>query len=102
MAHCKTTQHKKVMRVQPRKHYEIDWMLERSSESHDNRRTADYFLRELRSLLRTLDYHAEPSTLARRPRCAARATGGRCILSCMGSPKAPENAVYVEHTMPLH
>jgi hypothetical protein len=60
MAHCKTTQHKKVMRVQPRKHYEIDWMLERSSESHDNRRTADYFLRELRSLLRTLDYHAEP------------------------------------------
>jgi hypothetical protein len=35
-------------------------MLERPSESHDDGRTAGYFLRELRSLLHTLDYHAEP------------------------------------------
>jgi hypothetical protein len=35
-------------------------MLERPSESHDDRRTAGYFLRELRSLLHNLDYHAEP------------------------------------------
>jgi hypothetical protein len=35
-------------------------MLERPLESHDNGRIAGYFLRELRSLVRTLDYHAEP------------------------------------------
>jgi hypothetical protein len=34
-------------------------MLERPLESHDDGRTTGYFLRELRSLLRTLDYHAE-------------------------------------------
>jgi hypothetical protein len=60
MARCKTTQRKKVTRVQSRKHPEIDWMLERPSESHDDRRIAGYFPRELRSQLCTLDYHAEP------------------------------------------
>jgi hypothetical protein len=35
-------------------------MLESPSESHDGGRTAGYFLRELRSLLSTLDYRAEP------------------------------------------
>jgi hypothetical protein len=34
-------------------------MLERPSESHGDGRTAGYFSRELRSLLCTLDYHAE-------------------------------------------
>jgi hypothetical protein len=60
MAHCKTTGCKQVMRVQPRRHPEIDWKLETPLESHDDGRTAGYFLRELRSLLHTLDYHAEP------------------------------------------
>jgi hypothetical protein len=35
-------------------------MLERPTESHDDERIAGYFSRELRSLLCTLDYHAEP------------------------------------------
>jgi hypothetical protein len=60
MARCKTTPRKQVMRIQYRKYPEIDWMLERPSESHDVRKTASYFPRELRLLLRTLEYHAEP------------------------------------------
>jgi hypothetical protein len=43
MTRCKTTPHKQVTRVQTRKHPEIDWMLERPSESHDDGRTAIYF-----------------------------------------------------------
>jgi hypothetical protein len=34
-------------------------MLDRPSKSHNEGRTAGYFPRELRSLLHTLDYHAE-------------------------------------------
>jgi predicted trehalose synthase len=41
-------------------------MLERPSESHDDRRTAGYFLRDLRALLRTLDYHAEPLYIGKK------------------------------------
>jgi hypothetical protein len=41
-------------------------MLERPSKSHDDRRTAGYFLRELRSLLRTLDYHTEPLYIGKK------------------------------------
>jgi hypothetical protein len=60
MARCKTTPHKKVMRVQLRKFPKVDWMFERPSKSHNDGRTVGYFPRELRSLLRTLDYHVEP------------------------------------------
>jgi hypothetical protein len=35
-------------------------MLERLSKSHDDRSTTVYFLKELRPLLHTLDYHTEP------------------------------------------
>jgi hypothetical protein len=58
MARCKTTVRKQVTKVRSRRHPEIDWMLEGPSESHDNGRTVGYFLRELRSLLHTHDYHA--------------------------------------------
>jgi hypothetical protein len=60
MAQCKTTPHKQVMRVQPRKYPEIDWMLERPSESHNDGMIASYFPRELRSMLHIVDYHTEP------------------------------------------
>jgi hypothetical protein len=60
MAHCKTTPHKQVMRVQPRKYPKVDWKLERPSKSHDDGKIAGYIPRELRSLLCTLDYHPEP------------------------------------------
>jgi hypothetical protein len=66
MAHCKTTPRKQVMRVLSRKYPEIDWMLERPSESHDNKRTAGYFLRGLRSLLRTLEYHTKPVYIGKK------------------------------------
>jgi hypothetical protein len=66
MARCKTTPRKQVMRVQPSKYPEIDWMLERPSESHDDGKTASYFLRELRSMLRTLDYHPEPLDVSKK------------------------------------
>jgi hypothetical protein len=59
MACYKTTTRKQVTRVQSRRHPEIDWMLERPSESHNDGRMAGYFLREMRSLLRKLDYHAQ-------------------------------------------
>jgi hypothetical protein len=102
MAHCKTTTCKKVTRVKSKRHREIDWMLERPSESHDDGRTSGYFPRELRSLLRTLDYHDERSTTARRPHCATRATSGRCMWSSMRSPEALKSAVFAWCTMPLH
>jgi hypothetical protein len=35
-------------------------MLERPSESHNDGKTASYFPRELRLMLRTLDYHTKP------------------------------------------
>jgi hypothetical protein len=35
-------------------------MLERPSESHNDWKIAGYFMRELRSLLNTHNYHAEP------------------------------------------
>jgi hypothetical protein len=60
MAHCKTIARKEVMRVQSKRHPKVEWMLERPSESHGDGRTVGYFPRELRSLLYTLDYHAEP------------------------------------------
>jgi hypothetical protein len=41
-------------------------MLERPSESHDDRRTTGYFLRDLRALLHTLDYHAEPLYIGKK------------------------------------
>jgi hypothetical protein len=66
MAHCKTTLLKQVTRVHTRKHPEIDWMLERPSESHDDGWTTGYFLRELRSLLRMLDYHTEPLYIGKK------------------------------------
>jgi hypothetical protein len=45
-------------------------MLERPSESHDNGRTAGYFLRKLRSLRHTLDYHTEPLYVSKKtPLC---------------------------------
>jgi hypothetical protein len=40
-------------------------MLEMPSVSHDDGRTPSYFPRELRSLLHTLDYHAEPLYIGR-------------------------------------
>jgi hypothetical protein len=66
MAHCKTTTRKQVTRVQSKRHPKIDWMLERPSKSHDDGRMAGYFLRELRSLLHTLDYHAEPLYIGKK------------------------------------
>jgi hypothetical protein len=41
-------------------------MLERPSESHDDGKTAGYFPREMRSLLNTLDYHAEPLYIGKK------------------------------------
>jgi hypothetical protein len=70
MARCRTTPRKQVMRVQTRRHPKIDWLLERPSESHDDGRKAGYLSRELRSLLRTLDYHAEPLYVGKKtPLC---------------------------------
>jgi hypothetical protein len=60
MARCKITARNQVMKVRTPKHPEIDRMLERPSESHNDGKTAGYFPRELRSLLNTLDYHNEP------------------------------------------
>jgi hypothetical protein len=71
MARCKTTLCKQVTRVQPRNYPEIDWMLERPSESHDDRKTAGYFLRELSLMLHTLDYHTEPLYIGKKtPLCS--------------------------------
>jgi hypothetical protein len=61
-----STTRKQVMRVQSRRDPEIDWMLERTSESHDDGRMAGYFPRELRSLLHTLDYHVEPLYISKK------------------------------------
>jgi hypothetical protein len=66
MAHYKTTARKQVTKVRSRRHLEIDWILESTSESHDDGRMIGYFLRELRSLLCTLDYHAEPLYIGRK------------------------------------
>jgi hypothetical protein len=66
MARCKTTALKQVMKVRSRRHPVIDWMLERPSKSHDDRRTTGYFLRELRSLLFTFDYHTEPLYIGKK------------------------------------
>jgi hypothetical protein len=66
MACCKTIPRKQVMRVQTRRHPEIDWMLERASESHDDGKKAGYFSRDLRSLLHTLHYHVEPLYVGRK------------------------------------
>jgi hypothetical protein len=45
--------------------------LERPSESHDNGRTAGYFLRKLRSLRHTLEYHTEPLYVSKKtPLCS--------------------------------
>jgi hypothetical protein len=45
-------------------------MLERPSESHGDGRKVGYFPRELRSLLCTLDYHAEPFYIGKKtPLC---------------------------------
>jgi hypothetical protein len=52
--------------VQSRRHPEIDWILERPSKSHDYGRMTAYFSRELRSLLHTLDYHAEPLYIGKK------------------------------------
>jgi hypothetical protein len=41
-------------------------MLERPSKSHDDRRTVGYFPRLMRSLLRTLDYHAKPLYISKK------------------------------------
>jgi hypothetical protein len=51
---------KQVTKVWSSKHPEIDWMLERPLESHNDGKVAGYFLIELRSLLNNLDYHAKP------------------------------------------
>jgi hypothetical protein len=62
---------KQVTWVQPRKYPEVDWMLERPSESHDDGRTAGYFLRESRSQLRTLDNRAKPPYIGNKtPLCS--------------------------------
>jgi hypothetical protein len=66
MDRCKTTPRKQVTRVQPRKYPEIAWMLERPSESHDDGKTVGYFPRELRLMLRTLDYHAKPLYIGKK------------------------------------
>jgi hypothetical protein len=65
MARCKTTAHKQVMKVRSSKHPKIDWMLERPSESRNNKKTIDYFPRELRSLLNALNYHIKPLYVGR-------------------------------------
>jgi hypothetical protein len=45
-------------------------MLHRPLESNDDGRMAGYFLRELRPLIHTLDYHAEPLYIGRKtPLC---------------------------------
>jgi hypothetical protein len=72
MAHYKTTPLMQVTRVQTRKYREIDWMLERPSKSHDDGRRAGYFPGELRSLLRTLDYHAKPLYVGNKTRLCSK------------------------------
>jgi hypothetical protein len=49
MARYKTIARKQVSKVWSRRHLEINLMLERPLESHDEWRTVGYFLRELRS-----------------------------------------------------
>jgi hypothetical protein len=71
MAHCKTTTCKQVTKVRSSRHPDIDWMLERSSKSHNDGKTVGYFSRELRSLLHTPDYHAEPLYINKKtPLCS--------------------------------
>jgi hypothetical protein len=41
-------------------------MLQRPSESHNDRKTVGYFSRELRSLLNALDYHTEPLYIGKK------------------------------------
>jgi hypothetical protein len=66
MARCKTTVRKQVMKVQPLKHPETDWMLDRPEESHNEGNIVGYFPRKLRSLLNALDYHDEPLYLGKK------------------------------------
>jgi hypothetical protein len=69
MARYKTTTCKQVMTIQSRWYPEIDWMLERPSESHDDERNG--WLLPERSLLHTLDDHAEPLYIDKKtPLCS--------------------------------
>jgi hypothetical protein len=77
-------------------------MLERPSESHDDRGTTGYFSRELRSLLCTLDYHTEPLFVGKKTPLHSKGYKWRCTWSCMRSPEARESVVYAEYTMPLY
>jgi hypothetical protein len=82
MARCKTTtcrqvtkvqstRHRQVTKVQSMRHPEIAWMIERPSESHDIRKMAGRIPREVRSLLHTHDYHAEPLCMNKKtPLCS--------------------------------
>jgi hypothetical protein len=59
MTHCKTTARKLVM-VQSPQHPELNWLLERPSDSHNDEKIAGYFLKKLRSMLNALYCHDEP------------------------------------------
>jgi hypothetical protein len=100
MAYCKTTARKQVTEVPSSKHPEIDSLFERPSESHNDGKTASYFLRELRSLLNTLDYHDEPLYIGKKTPLCNRGDKWE-VRSSMRSPKVLESAMSAEFTTPL-